>query len=125
MAKLMTLDEVRNWCNIYPGEQDPIFVQNGYNYGRWILHDEDEKDFFTQVIMGDLKCWTARPTEKQMIGESEKMIDIKALAEANRHCREKNCEGCPFKDQNDCSNREKLNAEVFVDFLDMLDVKEH
>ena len=57
MAERMTLDQVRKWCNMYL--QDPIFVQDGYNYGHWIVRDEDENDFYNRVIIGELKCWTA------------------------------------------------------------------
>ena len=67
MAERMTLQQVREWCSAYP--KDPIFVQDGYDYGHWILNDEQENNFFTRVIMEELKCWTARPTEEQMIGE--------------------------------------------------------
>ena len=49
-----------------------------------------------------------------------KMIDMKNLAEANQHCLESNCSGCPFKDKENCNNRDKLCAEVFADFVDMI-----
>lgn len=48
------------------------------------------------------------------------MIDMKELAEANQHCLESNCDGCPFKDKESCHNRDKLCAEVFADFVGMI-----
>lgn len=49
------------------------------------------------------------------------MIDLKELAEANRHCRDNhNCIGCPFKNKDECRSRESLNNEMVIEFLDMI-----
>ena len=48
------------------------------------------------------------------------MIDVKALAEANCHCRNNHCEGCPFQNKEECEKRETMNAEIIAEFMDMI-----
>ena len=51
------------------------------------------------------------------------MIDLKELAKANRHCRDHNCDDCPFRNKKECDERETLNTETVVEFLDMIGFK--
>ena len=51
------------------------------------------------------------------------MIDLKELAEANRHCRDHNCDGCPFQNKNDCKERETMNTEMVIEFMNMIGFK--
>ena len=49
------------------------------------------------------------------------VISIRILAEANRHCRDHLCEGCPFiNDIELCENRKQLTVELFIEVLDMI-----
>ena len=52
------------------------------------------------------------------------MTNIKDLADANKHCKKNDCDGCPYQENNTkCKDREQINAEIFVEFLDMIGVK--
>lgn len=49
------------------------------------------------------------------------MNKYKELSEANAHCINGDCKGCPFQDQKEkCSNRESKNLEAFETFVTMM-----
>ena len=64
--RVITLEEVKQWCETHPQKQNPIWVefQHGYGIDGWRV------GFINSGLLAwckykEARCWTSRPTDEQ------------------------------------------------------------
>lgn len=66
--RIMTLEEVKQWCEIHPHKQDPIWVefQHGYGTDGWRV-GLINSGLIAWCKDNEARCWTSRPDEKRRV----------------------------------------------------------
>ena len=64
-ARVMTLEEVKQWCEIHPHKQNPIWVefQHGYGTNGWRVGLVNS-GLLAWCKDNEARCWTSRPSDE-------------------------------------------------------------
>ena len=64
--RVMTLEKVKQWCDIHPHKQNPIWVefQHGHGTNGWRVGLVNS-GLLAWCKDNEARCWTSRPTDEQ------------------------------------------------------------